>query len=100
MKTFSESWYRVANQKICLRPGVRVRRQNFRGERWMVLENPFSNQFFRLRPAAYEFVARLRPDCAVEEALKGCLDQYVDDARSEYDVIHPLSLPYFASLLK
>jgi len=52
-QTFSESWYRIANQKICLRPGVRTRRQNFRGERWIVLENPFSNQFFRLRPAAY-----------------------------------------------
>ena len=49
-KTFSESWYRVANQRICLRPVVRVRRQNFRGERWIVLENPFSNQYFRLRP--------------------------------------------------
>ncbi len=49
-KTFSESWYRVANQRICLRPGVNVRRQNFRGERWMVLENPFSNQFLIPRP--------------------------------------------------
>lgn len=48
-KTFSESWYRVANQKICLRPVVKARRQNFRGERWIVLENPFSNQYFRLR---------------------------------------------------
>ena len=63
--TFSESWYRIAKQKISLRPSVRVRRQNFRGERWYVLENPFSNQFFRLRPAAYEFVARLRSDRTV-----------------------------------
>jgi hypothetical protein len=68
-KTFSESWYRVANQKICLRPVVRTRRQNFRGERWIVLENPFSNQYFRLRPAAYEFVSRLRPDRTVEAGL-------------------------------
>ena len=73
MKTFSESWYRVANQRLCLRPGVRVRRQNFRGERWVVLENPFSNQYFRLRPAAYEFVARLRPDRSVEQALSASL---------------------------
>jgi cob(I)alamin adenosyltransferase len=57
--TFSESWYRVANQRLCLRPSVKVRRQNFRGERWFVLENPFTNEFFRLRPAAYEFLARL-----------------------------------------
>ena len=68
--TFSESWHRVANQRICLRPGVRVRRQNFRGERWYVLENPFTNQYFRVRPEAYEFVARLRPEVTVQ-ALHG-----------------------------
>jgi hypothetical protein len=50
--TFSESWHRVANQPVSLRPGIRVRRQNFRGRRWHLLENPFSNQFFRLQPAA------------------------------------------------
>ena len=52
-QTFSESWYRIPGQRISLRPGIHARRQNFRGQRWIVLENPFSNQFFRLRPAAY-----------------------------------------------
>ena len=66
-KTFSESWYRIAAQRICLRPGIKARRQNFRGERWIILENPFSNQYFRLRPAAYEFVARLSPNRSVAE---------------------------------
>ena len=48
--TFSESWFRIANQRISLRPHVEVRRQRFRGERWFVLEDPFNNQFFRVRP--------------------------------------------------
>ncbi len=65
--TFSESWHRVANQKLSLHPGVRVRRQVYRGERYYVLENPLANQFFRIRPAAYEFVARLRPNRTVDE---------------------------------
>ena len=69
-QTFSESWYRIADQRIALRPSINVRRQNFRGERWIVIENPFSNQFFRLRPAAYEFIARLRPERTVEEVWK------------------------------
>ncbi|NIP96790.1 MAG: hypothetical protein GWO24_26480, partial [Akkermansiaceae bacterium] len=56
MKTFDESWYRVAGQRLALRPNVEVRRQIFRGERWYVLHDPFANQFFRLRPAAHEFV--------------------------------------------
>ena len=73
--TFSESWYRIASQRISLRPSVRVRRQNFRGERWIVLEDPFNNAFFRMRPAAYEFVARLQPDRTVQEVptLNGAL---------------------------
>ena len=99
-KTFSESWYRVANQRICLRPGVRVRRQNFRGERWLVLENPFSNQYFRLRPAAYEFVARLQPDRSVEQAWQQCLERFPDEAPSQESVLQLLSQLYFANLLQ
>src|SRR5437773_7748711 len=99
-KTFSESWYRVANQRICLRPGIVVRRQNFRGERWYVLENPFSNQFFRLRPAAYEFVARLRPDKTVQQAWKECLEKSPDEAPGQEAVIQLLSQLYFANLLQ
>lgn len=99
-KTFSESWYRVANQKICLRPAINVRRQNFRGERWIVLENPFSNQYFRLRPAAYEFVARLRPDCTVEQVWQQCLNRFPDTAPSQEAVIQLLSQLYFSNLLQ
>lgn len=99
-KTFSESWYRVANQRICLRPGVKVRRQNFRGERWIVLENPFSNQFFRLRPAAYDFIARLQPDRTVEQVWQQCLDHAPDEAPSQEAVIQLLAQLYFANLLQ
>lgn len=99
-KTFSESWYRVANQKICLRPVVKTRRQNFRGERWIVLENPFSNQYFRLRPVAYEFVSRLRPDRTVEEAWSQCMERFPDEAPSQEAVIQLLSQLYFANLLQ
>ena len=61
-KTFSESWHRIVDQKISLRSTVKVRRQLFRGQRWYVLHDPFTNEFFRLRPEAHDFVMRLRPD--------------------------------------
>src|SRR3954462_14800553 len=99
-KTFSESWYRVASQRLSLRPSVRVRPQNFRGDRWIVLENPFSNQYFRLRPAAYEFVARLQPDRTVEKVWQQCLDRFPDEAPSQEAVIQLLSQLYFANLLQ
>lgn len=99
-ETFSESWYRLANQRISLRPGIQARRRQFRGERWIVLENPFSNQFFRLRPAAYEFVARLRPDRTVQEVWQECLEKFPDEAPGQGAVLHLLSQLYFANLLQ
>lgn len=97
--TFSESWYRVAGQKVCLRDGVRVRRQNFRGERWFVLENPFTNEFYRMRPAAYEFVARLDGVRTVGEVWQECLDRSPDDAPGQESVIQMLSQLYLFNLL-
>lgn len=99
-QTFSESWYRIANQRISLRPGINTRRQNFRGQRWIVLENPFSNQFFRLRPAAYEFIARLRPDRTVEQAWNECMEKFPDEAPGQEAVIQLLSQLYQANLLQ
>src|SRR5258708_7081297 len=98
--TFSESWYRIASQKISLRPGVRIQRQNYRGERWFVLENPFSNQFFRLRPAAYEFVARLRSDKTVSEVWQDCLNKFPDDAPGQEAVLQLLAQLYYANLIQ
>ncbi len=98
--TFSESWYRVAKQRICLRPGVVVRRQDYRGERWIVLENPFSNEFFRLRPEAFEFVARLSPSRTVEEVWSQCLERFPDTAPGQEAVIQLLSQLYFSNLLQ
>ncbi len=50
-RTFSESWHRVAGLRVSLRPTVEMRRQYFRGEKWYVVQDPFNNQFFRIRPA-------------------------------------------------
>jgi putative peptide zinc metalloprotease protein len=99
-ETFSESWYRIASQRVALHPGVRIRRQNFRGERWYVIEHPYSNEFFRIRPAAYAFVARLSHDRTVEEAWKECLERYPDEAPGQAAVIQLLSQLYFANLLQ
>lgn len=100
MKTFDESWYRVADQKLALRPSVDIRRQLFRGELWYVLHDPFANQFFRLRPAAYEFVARLRQNHTVQETWEETLQAIPDDAPGQEEVIRLLSQLYHANLLR
>jgi putative peptide zinc metalloprotease protein len=98
-KTFSESWHRVADLRVSLRPTVRVRKQLFRGERWYVLHDPFNNQFFRLRPEAHDFVSHLRPDRTVEEVWDESLDRDPDEAPGQEDVIQLLTQLYFANLL-
>ncbi len=65
-----------------------------------MLEDPFSNNFFRLRPAAYEFVARLRADRTVEEVWKECLDRFPSEAPGQETVIQLLSQLYYANLLQ
>lgn len=99
-QTFSESWYRIANQRISLRLGIKTRRQNFRGERWIVLADPFSNQFYRLRPAAYEFVSRLRPDRTVDDVWKECVERFPDEVPGQESVIQLLSQLYHSNLLQ
>ena len=98
-KTFSESWHRVANLKVSLRPTVRVHRQFFRGERWYVLHDPFNNQFFRLRPEAHDFVIRLGPDRTVEQVWEDCMNRHPDEAPGQEDVIQLLTQLYYANLL-
>ena len=66
--TFSESWYRVKNLRVKLRPGAQISRQFYRGERWYVVRDPAGNQFHRLSDPAYRFVGLLDGSRTVEEA--------------------------------
>ena len=98
-RTFSESWHRIADQRISLRSTVTVRKQLFRGKKWHVLHDPFNNRFFRLSPEAHEFVVRLRPDRTVEQVWEECLEKNPDGAPGQDDVIKLLAQLYFANLL-
>ncbi|MEO6739708.1 MAG: biotin/lipoyl-binding protein [Chthoniobacteraceae bacterium] len=99
MRTFSESWHRVRDVRASLRPQVRVHRQRFRGERWFVLHDPFNNQFFRVSPAAYDFVVRLDGGRTVQQAWEESLGADPDGAPGQQDVIELLAQLYSANLL-
>jgi len=71
-RTHSDSWHRLAHQRVALRPHLTIHRQVVRGERWQVLRDPFNNRFFRLSPSAYEFVARLRLDRTIDDVWREC----------------------------
>ncbi len=98
-RIFHESWYRIANQHVSLSAGVKVHRQLFRGSRWYVLSDPFNGQFFRLRPPAYDFVARLSMRRTVEEVWLEAMNRDPDNAPGQEDVIQLLAQLYHANLL-
>ena len=96
---FSESWHRVASQRLRLRPSVTIRKQYFRGESWYVAQDGFTNQFYRFRPEAYDFVARLDGTRTVEEIWMGCLERSPDRAPGQGEIVSMLAQLYQANLI-
>ncbi len=97
---YSESWYRVRSQHVSLRPNVVIHKQSFRGRIWYVVEDPFNNRFYRFRPQAYSFIARLSEHKTVEEVWQQCLDDDPENAPGQPEVIRMLAQLYQASLLQ
>ncbi len=98
--TFDDAWHQVSHLKVELRAGISVRRQHFRGERWYVIEDPFANQFYRVRPAAYRFLIRLNRARTVDEVWNERLEVDGDEAPGQGEVIHLLGQLYQANLLQ
>jgi len=97
--TFSESWHRISDLNVSLRSTVKVRRQMFRGKKWYVLYDPFNNTFFRLQPAAYDFISRLSPSRTVEAVWEESLKQNPGGAPGQEDVLQLLTQLYYSNLL-
>lgn len=89
----------MAGQKLRLRPSVSLRRQRFRGEPWFIAQDGFSNSFFRFRPEAYDFIARLDGTQTVEEVWLGCLRRTPESAPGQGEVVAMLAQLYQANLL-
>ncbi len=97
--TFSESWYRVADLRPRLRSTVQVCRQHFRGQLWYVLEDPASNQFFRVSEAAYRFVGLLDGRRTVAQAWRTTAEHLGDAAPTQGEAINLLGQLYTSNLL-
>jgi putative peptide zinc metalloprotease protein len=98
--TFSEHWHRVANQRVAPRPTVQTRKQLFRDEKWFLVLDPLNNQFFRITPAAHEFICRLSGGATVQEVWEQCLERDPDGAPGQEEVIQLLSQLFQANLLR
>ncbi|MDP6635125.1 MAG: PqqD family peptide modification chaperone [Phycisphaerae bacterium] len=98
--TFSESWYRVAALRPRLRSSVQVFRQHFRGQMWHVLQDPGSNQFFRLNDTGYHFVGLLDGRRTVTEVWNMCNERLGDAAPTQGEAIALLGQLYTSNLLQ
>ena len=98
--TFSESWYRVAGLCPRLRAAVQTHRQHYRGQMWHVVQDPSSNQFFRLNEAGWRFVALLDGRRTVAEAWKIANEQLGDSAPTQGEAIQLLGQLYTSNLLQ
>ncbi len=98
--TFSESWYRVSELTPQLLGAVSVYRQHFRGRKWYVLQDPASNQFFRLNDAAYYFIAMLDGRRSVRQVWHHCVERWGDAAPTQGEVIHLLGRLHASNLLQ
>src|SRR3954471_20466114 len=97
--TFSPFWHRVRAMKPRLRPHVQITRQHYRGQRWHVVHDPSSNQFYRLNPVAHEFVGLLDGRREVEAVWQASLQKYGDSALTQNEVIQLLSQLFSSNLL-
>jgi putative peptide zinc metalloprotease protein len=98
-KIFHDSWYRIADQRITLRPSVKIHRQVFRGEVWYVLHDPYTNQFFRFPSEVYEFIARLSSRKTVDEIWNDLVTHTPESAPTQGNIINLLSQLYQGNLI-
>ena len=98
--TFSQSWSRVNRLTPTLRPHVQINRQLFRGEPWHVVQDPISNNFFRLPPVAYHLISLLDGKRTVDEVWRLTLDRYGDHAPTQNEVIGLLGQLNQSNLLR
>ncbi|WP_221032090.1 efflux RND transporter periplasmic adaptor subunit [Actomonas aquatica] len=95
----SDRWHLVAGLRVALRPDCVVRRQTFRGQAWMVVSDPFSNRHYRVRPAAWRFLARLERARSVDAVWQEVLAHDPEAAPGQREVIDVLTQLHGANLL-
>lgn len=97
--TFSDSWHRIAEARVGLLPSVQVRKQRYREREWFVLQDTFTQKFFRVTPAAWGFLARLAPGRTVDETWREYIREHADVAPGQDEVVQLLSQLNAANLL-
>jgi putative peptide zinc metalloprotease protein len=98
-RTFSDSWHRVAQVRVELRSSVRVHRQIFRGQPWVMLRDTLSSDWFRVSADAWAFVRRLSLDRTIDEVWMQTLEHDPDVSLTQEEVVQLLGQLNLSNLL-
>lgn len=96
---FSDSWYRVSKLKVSLLHSVSIQEQYYRDKLWYVIQEPYTNKYFKITSEAYKFLSHLRIEKTVEEVWEELLAQNIDDAPTQNEIIELLSSLHANNLL-
>ncbi|GAA4332700.1 hypothetical protein GCM10023144_23050 [Pigmentiphaga soli] len=97
--TFSDAWYRIADARVALLPAVRAQAQRYRGRLWFVLEDPYTQRFFRITPEAYDFLRALDGERTVDETWRDYAAARGADAPGQDEVVRLLSQLHMSNML-
>jgi putative peptide zinc metalloprotease protein len=95
----SPHWYRLAYLKPRLRTGVRVSRQQVRGQTWYVLTDPVSGRHHRFNGLAYALIAGCDGTLTIDELWAQRVDAEGDDAPTQAQAIDVFAQAFGANLL-
>ena len=95
----SPHWYRVAYLKPRLRSGVRVSRQQVRGQTWYVLTDPVSGRHHRFNGLAYALIAGCDGQLTIDDIWAQRVDADGDDAPTQAQAIEVFAQAFSANLL-
>ena len=96
---FSDAWFRVSGLRVALLPSVEVQTQVHRGRQWHVLQDTYTQRYFRASEQACNFIRQLTLDRTVEEVWEDFVNKHPEDAPSQEEVIQLLSQLHLSNLL-
>jgi putative peptide zinc metalloprotease protein len=98
-RTFSDQWYRIADLRVALRPGVSVRLHQERGEPWYVFHERAHAGFYRVNPPTYRFISRLTVDATLDQVWRASLKDWPEETPGQEEVFELIIALYRANLI-
>lgn len=97
---FSENWYRVSGLRPRLRSHGLIRRHQYRGRDWYVLQDQLSGRYHRLSPQAYLVVGLMNGRQTLQAIWQAACKQLGDEMPTQDEVIGLLARLHQADLLQ